>query len=515
MYLFLGIIVSLIAFTTVIGDTPCAERRIPNESVVCVCNSSYCDDITREVPTGRTYITYTSSKDGLRFKKDSGVWSYLNVEPCCTTTLELFPNTTYQTIEGFGGAVTDSAGINWKSLPPVLQDYLIRSYFGEKGLEYNMLRVPIGGTDFSTRAYAYNELPENDTHLSNYTLAPEDYMYKIPMIKSIMNVSTAPVHIVATTWSPPLWMKTRHHYGGFSRLKEEYYQTYADYHLKFIEKYDQSGIPVWGITTTNEPFNGVFSFVKFNSLGWDLTEMGKWITENLGPTIRNSKYKDLKIITGDDQRLTIYYWFNLLAKYYPKILDYIDGLGVHYYTDKFVPAIVFETVTKTHPEKFILATEACEGSAPWQKEKVYLGSWTRAKSYIEDIMEDLNYNLVGWIDWNLCLNLKGGPNWEGNYVDSTIIVDKDKQEFLKQPMYYAMGHFSKFIPRGSVRIKVVEKKPLFSSALRHVAFLTPKNTTVVVIYNDGQARPVNLKNSIKQNMLYLPAHSVTTLEYAN
>lgn len=50
-----------------------------------------------------------------------------------------------------------------------------------------------------------------------------------------------------------------------------------------------------------------------------------------------------------------------MMKYYPKVLDYVDGIAVHYYTDKFVPALVFETVTKTHPEKFILSTEACEG----------------------------------------------------------------------------------------------------------------------------------------------------------
>lgn len=50
-----------------------------------------------------------------------------------------------------------------------------------------------------------------------------------------------------------------------------------------------------------------------------------------------------------------------MTKYYPKVLDYVDGIGVHFYTDKFVPAFVLETVTKTHPEKFILGTEACEG----------------------------------------------------------------------------------------------------------------------------------------------------------
>ncbi|XP_050353513.1 lysosomal acid glucosylceramidase-like isoform X2 [Nymphalis io] len=508
-----GLIFILTTFTYILADIPCAERRIPNESVVCVCNTSYCDDITREIPLKGAFVTYTSSKDGLRFKKDRGTWNVSHIESCCLTTLELFPTIKYQIVEGFGGAVTDSAAINWKTLPLELQDYLIRSYFSKNGLEYNMLRVPIGGTDFSTHAYAYNESPENDTHLSNYKLAPEDTLYKIPMIKSIMQVATAPVHIVATTWSPPLWMKTHQTYGGYSRLKRQYYQTYADYHLKFIEQYNQSGIPVWGITTTNEPINGLFSLASFNSLGWDITEMGEWILNNLGPTIRKSAFKDLKLLAGDDQRATIPYWFNVMFSRYPKALDYIDGIAVHYYTDKFVPAAVFKAVTLTHPDKIILSTEACEGSFPWQKEKVLLGSWDRAKSYIEDILEDLNYNLVGWIDWNLCLNMGGGPNWAANYVDSPIIVDKDKQEFLKQPMYYAMGHFSKFIPRDSIRIKVLEKKHFFTSHLRHVAFVTPKNTIVVVVYNDGQTRSIRLKNRNKQATLNLKAHSVTTIEF--
>lgn len=60
-----------------------------------------------------------------------------------------------------------------------LYRFPLSSYFSKNGLEYNMLRVPIGGTDFSTHTYAYNELPENDTHLTNYTLAPEDTMYKV------------------------------------------------------------------------------------------------------------------------------------------------------------------------------------------------------------------------------------------------------------------------------------------------------------------------------------------------
>lgn len=84
----------------------------------------------------------------------------------------------------------------------------------------------------------------------------------------------------------------------------------------------------------------------------------------------------------------------------------------------------------------------------------------------------------------MCLDTRGGPNWAGNFVDSPIIVDKERQEFIKQPMFYASGHFSKFVPRGSVRIQITEKHSLLESSLYKIAFLTPKNTIVVIIYNE-------------------------------
>jgi O-glycosyl hydrolase len=90
---------------------------------------------------------------------------------------------------------------------------------------------------------------------------------------------------------------------------------------------------------------------------------------------------------------------------------------------------------------------------------------------------------VGWIDWCLCLNSQGGPTWRQNYVDSPIIVYPEKGEFIKQPMFYALGHFSKFIPRGSIRIDVTQQAPFLYSSIEHVAVVTPRNTIVVVLYN--------------------------------
>ncbi|VVC90447.1 unnamed protein product [Leptidea sinapis] len=325
----------------------------------------------------------------------------------------LHPKKTYQKIQGFGGAVSDAAGINWKSLPPKLRKSLIDSYYGIRGLEYNMARVPIGGSDFSTHPYAYNESPVNDTHLTNFTLAPEDF--------------------------------------------------------QFLQTYKSEGVPIWGITTTNEPINGVLNLAPFNTLGWTPGEMGEWIVNNLGPTIRNSEFKDLNILTCDDQRVTIPLWFNIT-----------------------------ELQCITTPTS----------SYPWESPKVLLGSWDRAKTYVTDIIKDLNHNIVGWIDWNLCLDSRGGPNWAKNFVDSPIIVFADKQEFYKQPMYYALGHITKFVPKQSYRIAVETSK----TSVKSVAFVTPRNTTVIVMYNDDDKTTVNIKCGERALQLTLAERSIVTLE---
>lgn len=85
------------------------------------------------------------------------------------------------------------------------------------------------------------------------------------------------------------------------------------------------------------------------------------------------------------------------------------------------------------------------------------------------------------MDWNLVLDEGGGPNWAENYVDAPIIVNNTVDEFYKQPMFYAMGHFSKYIPEDSIRIELEisdSTKSLFGTA-----FLRPDGKRSIVILN--------------------------------
>ena len=72
--------------------------------------------------------------------------------------------------------------------------------------------------------------------------------------------------------------------------------------------------------------------------------------------------------------------------------------------------------------------------------------------YSEDIIHHLNHHSSGWIDWNLALDERGGPNWAHNYVDSPVIINANDQEFYLQPMYWHMVHFSKLLEKGSTVI---------------------------------------------------------------
>ncbi|XP_021936128.1 glucosylceramidase-like isoform X4 [Zootermopsis nevadensis] len=163
-----------------------------------------------------------------------------------------------------------------------------------------------------------------------------------------------------------------------------------------------------------------------------------------------------------------------------QVAEYIDGIAVHWYWDTLFPPSLLDRTHNNFPDKFILATEASVGDKPWEFEKVKLGSWSRGESYMEDILEDLNHWVTGWIDWNLALNPQGGPNWARNFVDAAIIVNTSANEFYKQPMFYALGHFAKFLPEGSVRIGL---QPQEEKGVLAVAFQTPDNAVIIILYS--------------------------------
>lgn len=431
-------------------------------------------------------------------------------------TVEVIPDKTHQKIIGFGGALTGAVSFNAEKLSPNLQKSLFEAYYSdERGIGYNLVRIPIGGCDFDLAPWGYNEIPANDATLSNFTQLDARDEKMVANLKRIQAITgTDNLKIKAAAWSPPPWFKSNNDWSGASVLQQKYFQTWADYHLKYLELMDKAGVQLWAISTGNEPMNGVigFGFVKFMSLGWTPGGQGKWISENLGPSLRQSKFKDVKILVGDDQRFLFPWFFRMMRNLEPKTFDYVDGFGVHFYWDQFVSPSVMDATAKEFPDKLILNTESCLGDKPYQVHGPVLGSWERGIEYVEAYMQDLQHSVNGWIDWNLWLDETGGPNYVNNTVDAPIVVNATKNEAYKQPIFYAIGHFSKFIKEDSVRVETKSS----SSLVDVVGFKRPDNTMVLVVQNKHQSKPVKVelrdpRRSIKS--LVLAPDSVHTVVY--
>ena len=208
---------------------------------------------------------------------------------------------TFQKIIGFGGAFTGAVSHNLKELlSSNLQNYVYESYYSnQKGNGYNLMRFPIGGCDFDVEPWAYNEFPEYDPFLTGFKQLDKRDIEKIDQVNQLKKVTgNHDIKIIGAAWSPPRWMKTNGEWSGFSALRDEYYQTWADYHVKYLELMHDSNFSFWAVSTGNEPLNGVAfpMFVKFMSLGWMPKEQGKWLGENLGPAMKSSsKTSQIKV----------------------------------------------------------------------------------------------------------------------------------------------------------------------------------------------------------------------------
>ena len=472
------------------------------EKLVCVCNEHSCGDLDFDWPTkANEAFLVQSTLSGRRF--ESSDLTNLEIDhrfaQTKATYIRVDLDSEHQSILGWGGAFTDSTGENLNNLSRNLSVRLIESYYGKNGLQYNFGRVPIGGTDFSPRPYSYDDSDGPDYNLTQWSLAEEDHTLKIPWIKEALKIAKSAgtdIKLFGSPWTPPIWMKSSNSFVRGHLINEDrIYRSYTNYLMKFYDAYEKNGIHFWGATVQNEPISSFLPyFYFFNSLQYNNEEYIRFITKYLGPALEARGWtKDkFKLMVGDDSLGFVNFQIPAIFRN-PEVQKYVSGVAFHWYTSGNLVTYdhlkgIYEG-TKDKVE-FVLMTEACKGSA--RGKKVDLGSWDRGEAYALDIIEDLNRGTSGWIDWNMALNLQGGPSWAKNMVDSPIIVDADKNEFYKQPMYYALAHFSRLFKAGSVQVDAKVKRGafgIFSKSKVMVAAVVNRQTghLVVNILNTSRA----------------------------
>lgn len=125
-----------------------------------------------------------------------------------------------------------------------------------------------------------------------------------------------------------------------------------------------------------------------------------------------------------------------------------------------------------------------------------------------NLLQDLDHHTSGWVDWNMVLNTRGEPSWADTQCNSPVVTNASALEYYKQPMFYAMGHFSKFLTPNSVKIRL--NKPVNETGFEAVAFERTDNATVLIALNkNNYSIPINIIDQSSGQLHYeLPPKSI-------
>ena len=382
-----------------------------------------------------------------------------------TPVIEIDETKKFQSIDGFGFTLTGGSATLINKLPADQQQSLLKELFLSKGdgIGISYLRLSIGASDLSASVFTYDDMPdgETDPEMKHFSIDKEKEDL-IPVLQKIVALNPA-IKILGSPWSPPTWMKTNHSFIGGS-LKPEYYAAYAQYFVKYVKAMKDAGIMIDAITIQNEPLHPGNN----PSMLMLAPEQAVFIKDHLGPAFKNAGVKT-KIILYDHNCDKPEYPLSILRD--KAAYPYVDGSAFHLYGG------TIDALSKVHdefPEKNLYFTE----------------QWSDGKgSFARELKNNTTRLIIGatrnWsrnvLQWNLAADAQWNPHTDkGGCSQCLGAITIDGTAISRNSSYYVIGHASKFVPAGAVRIAST-----VPGKLDNVAFKTPAGKTVLIVVNNN------------------------------
>ncbi|MGB5818709.1 MAG: glycoside hydrolase family 30 beta sandwich domain-containing protein [Saonia sp.] len=447
-----------------------------------------CKTTSTEKPVAKLYVT---TLDKSKLLEEQLIFPQ-EKETEIDAVITIDTSNTYQEMDGFGYTLTGGSALHIHNMSKSPREQLLQELFGtgkdEIGVSY--LRLSIGGSDLDERPWSYNDLPDGETDiaLEKFSLA-YDTLYLIPIIKEILKIAPD-IKILGSPWSPPPWMKDNKDTRGGS-LKEEYYDVYAQYFVKYINAMKENGITIDAVTVQNEPLHP-----KNNPSMLMLAEQqAAFIKKHLGPAFEKNNIKT-KIIIYDHNADRPDYPISILND--TATAKYIDGSAFHLYNGK-IEALA--QVHETHPNKNLYFTEQWigepgdfAGDMSWHTEHLIIGA---SRNWCKAVLE-----------WNLAADENQEPHTDrGGCVGCLGALTITGDTVVRNPAYYIIAHASKFVRPGSVRVASE-----IDGNILNVAFKTPQGNIVVILQNkNGKDKSIRIKAGEKSMNMVLKPGSVGSL----
>ncbi|WP_447640133.1 MULTISPECIES: glycoside hydrolase family 30 protein [Chitinophagaceae] len=378
-------------------------------------------------------------------------------------TITIDPSTTYQTMDGFGYALTGGSAQHITAMSTTArQAFLTEMFDSTNGIGVSYLRISIGASDLDATPFSYDDLPDNvstDNSLQYFSIA-KDKQTLIPVLKQILQINPH-IKIMGSPWSPPVWMKdNKNTIGG--KLKTDCYDVYARYFVKYIQAMKAEGINIDAITIQNEPLNPANN----PSLDMQADEQLAFVKSALGPVFQTNNIAT-KIIVYDHNADRPDYPITILND--PDAAKYIDGSAFHLYNGN-IDAV--GTVHDKFPQKNLYFTEQWVGASSsnlndnlsWHTENIIIGA---TRNWCKTALE-----------WNISSNPTLTPHTPGGCTECLGAVTINGNNITRNAAYYIIAHASKLVRPGAVRIGTNTL-----TGLPNVAFKNPDGTIILIVLN--------------------------------
>jgi len=433
----------------------------------------------------------TKSDKSVLLQKQSTILSFGTVANT-NTNIEADTTVQYQVVDGFGYTLTGGSAQVINGMSAADKSNLLQELFGNTandiGISY--LRISIGASDLNATVFSYDDMPagQTDPTLANFSLAndKESGTGLIPLLKQIIAINPS-IKIIATAWSPPVWMKDNGSSKG-GGLQTMYYNAYAQYFVKYIQQMKAEGITITAITPQNEPLNPANN----PSLQMVATQERDFIKNNLGPAFQAAGITT-KIVAYDHNCDHPDYPITILSD--AAAAAFVDGSAFHLYAGDIAALGQLHDAYKDKnvyfTEQYTASSGDFGGDLKWHLKNVIIGS-----------MRNWSRNAL---EWNLANNETYGPYTPGgcNTCKGALTIGTG---VTRNVAYYIVAHASKFVPAGSVRIG-----SNLTTTLQNVAFKRPDGKKVLIVENDGAtAATFNIKFNGKWAVTTLDGGAVGT-----
>jgi glucosylceramidase len=428
--------------------------------------------------------------------------------PAGTPLVSIDESQRFQRITGFGAAMTDSsAWLLERTISSSVRAATMSALFSPNGLHLTLVRIPIGGSDFTAtgRPYTYDDLRpgRSDPTLSHFSIA-HDEAYILPALRQVRQLDRA-TKFLATPWSVPGWMKLNDalsNLRGGGGVRTNDYGPLAAYFVKFIQAYAKAGIPIWALTPSNEPGNPVW----YPGMNLPAAAESTLIAQDLVPALARAHLHPQ--LYGNDLG-----WY--AATYAQQIVSGtaaadLTGIAWHCYAGS---PDVMSVTHDLDPRLGALVTECSPGII--------------ALPIPEVVISSLRNWASGVALWNIALDQAGGPVQPPDSgcrgCIGLLSVDTQTHAVTRLNPYYQLGQASSFIEPGAVRVAsntfvaydyVQPKTNFISAGLDDVAAVNPDGSRVLIAYNNSSA-PIPF--AIAWEGLYgdytIPPGAITTFEW--